>query len=130
MTMKIGTRLALTFSAVLILLLMICVVVSAQMSRMNANTHIIVKKRNARIALTNQTKEGTYLTALLIYRTLDEPTPEAQQADLEQLQDNVKQNSAHYKEIESQLSTADGQAAFAHLMQVREAYSTALRPVY
>jgi methyl-accepting chemotaxis protein len=130
MTMKIGTRLALTFSAVLILLLMICVVVSAQMSRMNANTQFIVKNRNARIALTNQTKEGTYLTALLIYRTLDEPTPEAQQADFEQLQDNVKQNSANYKEIESQLTTADGRAAFAHLMQIRVAYSTALRPVY
>src|ERR1700730_13311768 len=108
MTMKIGTRLALTFSAVLILLLAICVVVSMQMSRMNADTQFIVKNRNARIALTNQTKEGTYLTALLIYRTLDEPTPEAQQADLDQLQDNVKQNSARYKEIENQLTTAEG----------------------
>jgi methyl-accepting chemotaxis protein len=36
--MKIGARLAVTFGAVLVLLLVICVTVSVQMARMNSNT--------------------------------------------------------------------------------------------
>jgi methyl-accepting chemotaxis protein len=130
MAMKIGARLTATFGAVLFLLLVICVTISAQMSRMNANTQFIVNDRNEKVALVNQIKEGTYFTALLIYRTLDDTTPEAQQADFEKLQRNVKDNSAVYKDIESHLATGAGRAVFNQLMQAREAYSTALRPVY
>jgi methyl-accepting chemotaxis protein len=72
MAMKIGARLTATFGAVLFLLLVICVTISAQMSRMNANTQFIVNDRNEKVALVNQIKEGTYFTALLIYRTLDD----------------------------------------------------------
>jgi len=128
--MKIGARLTATFGAVLVLLLVICVTVGAQMSRMNADTQYIMNDRNVKIALTNDLKEGTYRTALLIYRTLDEPKPDAQQADYEQLQENVKENSDRYRAIESHVNTDRGHVAFDHLMQVRQAYSAALRPVY
>src|SRR5258706_3134987 len=97
MTMKIGTRLALTFSAVLVLLLAICVTVSTQMSRMNENTRSIVDNHTAKIDLANQMKEGAYFVALLGYRSLDERTPEAQQADLEKLRGQVAKNTATYQ---------------------------------
>ncbi len=59
MEMKIGSRLTATFGAVLVLLLVICVTVSAQMSRMNANIQDIVNDRVAKVRLANELKEGT-----------------------------------------------------------------------
>jgi methyl-accepting chemotaxis protein len=53
MAMKIGARLTATFGAVLGLLLVICVTISMQMSRMNADTQRIVNDRNAKIAMVN-----------------------------------------------------------------------------
>jgi methyl-accepting chemotaxis protein len=110
MEMKIGARLTATFGAVLVLLLVICVTVSVQMSRMNQDTQVIVNDRLVKQKAANQVKEGAYLTALLVYRTLDEPTPEAQQADFEKLQDSVKQNSARLMDIETRLNSADERA--------------------
>jgi methyl-accepting chemotaxis protein len=130
MKMKIGARLSAAFGAVLILLLVICVTISLQMSRMNADTQSIVNEHLVKQELANQAKEGAYRTALLIYRTLDDRTPEAQQADFDKLQDNVKKNTAIYKEIESRVNTAGERAAFDHVMQLRAPYSAALRPVY
>ncbi|TDV11650.1 methyl-accepting chemotaxis protein [Paraburkholderia caballeronis] len=130
MTMKIGGRLAATFGAVLVLLLAICVTISIQMSRMNQDTQVIVNDRLAKQTEVNQIKEGAYLTALLIYRTLDEPSPEVQQANFNKLQDSVKQNSTRLNDIENRLSSAGERTAFDSLMRVREAYQTALRPVY
>jgi methyl-accepting chemotaxis protein len=130
--MKIGARLTATFGAILVLLLVICVTISMQMSRMNADTQDIVNDRLVKQQLANQVQQGTYFTGLLIYRALDEQTPEAQQADFEQFQDHAKENTALYKTIGSRIDTAaaGGGTAFGHLLQVQEAYSAALRPVY
>jgi methyl-accepting chemotaxis protein len=130
MNMKIGARLAATFGAVLVLLLAICVTISTQMSRMNADTQSIVNDHDPKIALANQNKEYSYRTALLVYRMLDERTPEAQQSDFEQLQENSKKNAAVYKDIESKLVTEKGRAAFNHVLQARTAYLSALKPIY
>ena len=130
MEMKIGARLTATFGAVLVLLLVICVTVSAQMSHMNQDTQSIVNNRVAKVNLTNQLKEGTYRVGLLVYRALDERTPEAQQATFEQLKAQVEKNTALYQDLESRMVTAVGRVAFDRLMQVRTPYSAALKPVY
>src|SRR6202158_1787221 len=130
MEMKIGARLTATFGAVLVLLLVICVTVSAQMAHMNEDTQSIVNNRVAKVNLTNQLKEGTYRVGLLVYRALDERTPEAQQATFEQLKAQVEKNTALYQDLESRMVTAVGRVAFDRLMQVRTPYSAALKPVY
>jgi methyl-accepting chemotaxis protein len=132
MVMKIGARLTATFGAILVLLFVICVTISMQMSRMNADTQDIFNNRLVKQQLANQIREGTVFTGLLIDRTLDEQSPEAQQAAFEQLQDQIKKNEALYKNIESRIDTAaaGGGTAFAHLLQVRDAYSAAMSPVY
>ena len=81
MVMKIGARLTATFGVVLVLLLVICGTVSVQMADMNANTEDIVNHQAKKLQNGNQLKEGTYLVSLLAYRSLEEPTPEAQQTD-------------------------------------------------
>jgi methyl-accepting chemotaxis protein len=129
MRMKIGARLSATFGAVLVLLLVICVTVSAQMSRMNAATQSIVNDHASQVALANRLKEGTYRVALLLYRALDERTPEAQQADLDELEAEITKNSALYTDLQSRLDTENGRAAFNHLIQARTSYSAAVLPV-
>jgi methyl-accepting chemotaxis protein len=128
--MKIGARLTATFGAVLVLLLATCVMVGVQMSRMNTDTQSIVNDHAAKIALDNELKGGTYLTAVVLYRAFDEPTPEAQQADLDRVDALVKKNSDIYKEIESRLVTQKGRVAFDALLQARSRYTAALQPVY
>ena len=129
MAVKIGTRLTATFAAVLVLLLVICVMVSAQMSRMNADTQSIVNAHGTQIALVNQIKEGTYRVALLTYRALDDRTPERQQADLDEIQAQTTKNTASYADLKNRLDTEDGRAAFDHLIQARTSYAAALQPV-
>jgi methyl-accepting chemotaxis protein len=130
MRMKIGTRLIATFGAVLVLLLVICVTVSAQMSRMDANMQSIVNDRIAKVRLANQLKEGTYSGALLLYRALGERTPEAQQADLEAAEIQSPKNTALFQNLQGRLETQSERDAFNHLVQVRTPYIVALRPVH
>src|ERR1700693_2781415 len=129
MKMKIGTRLALTFSAVLVLLLAICVTVSMQMSRMNENTQSIVNSRLLRQNLANQMKEGTYSVALLLYRALDEPTLEAQQADLEKMRIQREKNTVTQKDLKARLGKGIGRVAFERVLQARGPYTAAMQPV-
>jgi methyl-accepting chemotaxis protein len=130
MAMKIGVRLIATFGAVLALLLVICVTISVQMSRMNADTQSIANDHAAKAALGNQLEEGTYLTALQLYAALSERTPEAQQADVEIADAQQEKNAAITKDIASRLVTDKGQAAFDHLLQARESYAAALKPIH
>jgi len=129
MEMKIGARLAATFGAVLGLLLVICVAVGMQMSQMNANTQDIVQDRYAKIEAASQLRDGTNQVALLLYRALDEPTPDAQQSDLEQLQARTTKNTALYAELQKMVDSDADRAAYDHLIQVRTPYAEALRPV-
>jgi len=129
MRMKIGTRLALTFSAVLILLLAICVTASMQMSRMNADTQNIVNDRLVKQNMANQIKEGTYFVALVLFRVLDEPTLEAQQADLEKMRVQREKNAALQKDLEAKLGTGVGRVAYARVAQARTPYAAAMQLV-
>jgi methyl-accepting chemotaxis protein len=130
MEMKIRTRLALTFGTVLILLLAICVTVSMQMSRINENTQSIANERAVKQSLAHELTEGTYLVALLLYRALDEPTAEAQRADLEKMQVQRDKNAALHKALESGLGTGVGQVAFERVGQARTPYTRAMKPVF
>ncbi len=65
-----------------------------------------------------------------MYRSLEEPTPKAQQADLEQLQAQLEKNTAIDRDVQSQMDTAVGRAAFDHVVQARTAYAAAMKPAY
>jgi len=130
MAMKIGARLTATFGAVLVLLLVICVTISMQMSRMNSDTQSIVNIFVAQQRLVSQIKEDTTTEFLLTYRGLDERTPEAQQADAEEIQALVKGVTAHYNSLQSQLDTDAERTAFDRVLQARESSLTAMRPAF
>src|ERR1700693_3445073 len=119
MKMKIGARLALTFSAVLVLLLVICVTVAAQMSRMNTDTQSIVNIFVAQQRLVGQIKEDTSAEFLATYKELDERAPEAQQADAEEIQALIKRVTAHYNSLQSHLNTGAERAAFDRVLHAR-----------
>jgi len=130
MAIKIGARLTATFGTVLMLLLAICGTVSMQMAHMNANTESIVSNQAEKLRLGNLYKDGTYLVSVLVYRALDETTPDAQQATFEQLQAQVEKNASVTRDVQNQMDTAAGRTAFDHVMQARMAYSAAIKPVY
>jgi methyl-accepting chemotaxis protein len=130
MAMKIGARLTATFGAVLVLLLVICVTISMQMSRMNSDTQSIVNIFVAQQRLVSQIKEDTTTEFLLTYRGLDEGTPEAQQADAEEIQALVKRVTAHYNSLQNQLDTDAERTAFDRVLQARESSLTAMRPAF
>jgi len=130
MVMKIGTRLTATFGAVLFLLLVICGTVSVQMANMNANTVNVADNLAKKVQLVSQIKEGVYLVRLLTYRSLEETTPEAQQADLEQLQAQVAKNTTIYRDLQNSVTSPAGQAALAPMVKARTAYAEATKPAY
>jgi methyl-accepting chemotaxis protein len=130
MAMKIGARLTATFSAVLVLLLVICVTAATQMSRMSNDTQSIVNIYVAQQRLVSQIKENTAAEFLATYKALDERTPEAQQADAEEIQALVKRVTAHYNSLQSHLNTDAERAAFGRVLQARESSLAAMRPAF
>jgi len=130
MKLKIGARLMATFGVVLAFLFAICLTATAQMARMSATTQTIVNTRAEELKLVNQIREGTLRRTVLLYAALDEPTPEAQQAVLEQEQAMGEKVAAIYQAIPALLTTAAGHAAFDRMVQARDVYLEALKPVY
>jgi len=130
MNMKIGTRLGATFGLVLLMLLVICVTVSVQMSRMNQNTQSIVADHLVKQKLAIQLKEGGTGVGLLVYRALDESAPEVQQADLDKITALQEKNTDTIKTLQSLVETDAERSAFDHVMSVRTSYVEALKPIF
>jgi methyl-accepting chemotaxis protein len=130
MKMKIGARLTATFGAVLLLLLVICVTVSAQMSRMNGDTQSIVNVFVAKQKLVRQIKEDTSMEFLVTYKALDETSADAQQADAQETQALVSQVTDHYNSLQSKLATDAERADFDRVLQTRAASLAVMRPAF
>jgi methyl-accepting chemotaxis protein len=129
--MKIGTRLSATFGAILLLSLLICVMASVQLSRMNHETQLIVNERVTRQAVATQAQAGTYFTALYLFRAIAERTPEAMQADLDLVEAQAGKNTQYYEDLKNH-PDADpaGRASFDNLLAIRKQYNVALHPAH
>ncbi|WP_246392048.1 methyl-accepting chemotaxis protein [Paraburkholderia youngii] len=130
MKMKIGARLMATFVVVLAFLLAICLTANLQMARLNATTQDIVDVRAEQLKLVNQLQVATLRAAALAYFALEEPTPEAQQAALEQAQALAAESDSIYEAIARLLTTAKGRALFDGVLQANALYQQAMRPAY
>jgi methyl-accepting chemotaxis protein len=130
MKLKIGARLTATFGSILFLLLVICVTVSVQMSRMNAEMQSIVNDHVQKLVLVNQLKEGSYLTSLLLYRAIAAQTPEELQGDVDRMKAQREKINAIVNDIRNKLVTEKGQAVFDKVVKARDAYTAARQPVY
>ncbi len=128
--MKIGTRLALTFGAVLALLLMTCIAVSIQMARMNAVTQGIVDGRVQKEQIVARIKDGTNRIALLAYHAVEVPTPDAQAAVVNQIKVQAQKDTEDYARLKDLLVTDSERAAFDRLITIRTPYANALKPAY
>jgi methyl-accepting chemotaxis protein len=128
--MKIHTKLALTFSAVLALLLMICVTMQIQMARANAVTHGIVNGAMQKKQLLSQISNGTNRIALLAYHALEVPTPEGQAAVVGQIKDQAQQDTDWYAQLKSLLVTDGEKAELDQLIKIRTPYANSLKPAY
>lgn len=73
--------------------------------------------------------EGTYRVSALLHRSMDEPTPAAQQADLDQVQAQRAANSAHYAELRKRIDADVEKAALDHVIEIGTPYNDALQPV-
>jgi methyl-accepting chemotaxis protein len=130
MTMKVEARLTAKFGAVLVLLLAICVMISVQMSRMNADTQSIVNEHVGKATLGHQLVEGTYLAALEQYAAVSERTPEAQRAWIDQAGAQERNNAAISTETAGRLVAERERALFDQVQQAQESFAAALKPVH
>jgi methyl-accepting chemotaxis protein len=128
--MKIGTRLVYTFGIVLILMLALCLMVSRQLGHMHENIEDIVKRRNVKQQLVAEIEHGAYRLAVLLYRSLEEPTAAGKLALVSESRIQSDTNSANYKRVEAMNDQAESKALFEKIVGVRTAYYNALVPVY
>ncbi|HEX2652214.1 MAG TPA: HAMP domain-containing protein, partial [Xanthobacteraceae bacterium] len=128
---KIGVRLAASFTAVLLLLILIGVVLNMQMARMNESTEVIVNDRLKLQNLAREGQAGTYLTALYLYRGIAQPTPEALDDEHRRLEKQAKRNGEIYAELQSMLGNEpDARALMQRLIEARKQYNVALGPAH
>jgi methyl-accepting chemotaxis protein len=128
---KIGVRLAASFTAVLLLLILIGVVLNMQMARMNESTEVIVNDRLKLQNLAREGQAGTYLTALYLYRGIAQPTPEALDDEHRRLEKQAKRNGEIYTELQSMLGNEpDARALMQRLIEARKQYNVALGPAH
>ncbi|ABE35809.1 methyl-accepting chemotaxis sensory transducer [Paraburkholderia xenovorans LB400] len=127
--MKIGTRLAATFGALVILILAIAVTTGIEMARMSVNTQLIVNNHARNVELATDLKEGTYLVALTVYHAFSEQD-EVQQADLELIRQQTERTSGVYEELYGQQLTPGEQTVLDSVKQARSSYSAAMKSVF
>jgi methyl-accepting chemotaxis protein len=128
---KIGARLAASFGAVLVLLVVVAVTLNVQMDRMNGNTELIVNQRLKLQNLAREGQAGTYFTALYLYRGIAQPTPQALDEDYRKVEKQAKRNGEIYKELQSIFgSDSDGRELMERLISARKQYNVALAPAH
>jgi methyl-accepting chemotaxis protein len=128
---KIGARLAASFTAVLLLLILIGVILSMQMARMNESTEVIVNDRLKLQNLAREGEAGTYVTTLYFYRSIAQSTPEAFEDDVQNLAKKAKLNGEIYDKLQSMLGNQpNARALMQRLIEARKQYNVALVPAH
>jgi methyl-accepting chemotaxis protein len=128
---KIRTRLTATFGAILALSLIGCIMASVQLARLNTQTQLIVNERVARTAVATAAQAGTYFTALYLFRAIAEHTPDAMQADLDQVEVQAKKNTQYYADLKDKPDAdPEGRAEFENLLGIRKQYNLILKPAH
>ena len=131
MNMKIGVRLAGNLAAVLVLLLVLAVTVSFQLSRMNAMTEEIVNQRISMQNLAREGQAGTYYTALYLFRGIAENSSAAMEDDLAKTDKQAVRNGEIYKLLQAKLDQdSKGRDLMQHLIDTRKKYNVALHPAH
>ena len=131
MNLKIGTRLNATFACVLAFMLMLCVVVSGLMSKMQDNLNTIVNDRLPLQNLAKQGAAGANYTALYVFRGVAEKTPEAMRADLEKIEVQRAKNKKTYETLQTKLEAdPNGRKVLDNIIAARQTYNKAVAPAY
>ncbi|NML18804.1 methyl-accepting chemotaxis protein [Azohydromonas caseinilytica] len=127
---KIGTRLAIAFSTVIALLLVIMVVGTASLDRMSTLMGDMVDQRYAEIALSNTIKANGDKGALIIGRLLLSSTPEQQQRYMDEYAAIRAANTENYKKFEALMQSPESKALFEEQAKARQEYGAVVRKVF
>jgi methyl-accepting chemotaxis protein len=126
--MRIKTRLAVTFGAILLLLMVISVTALLLMARMNADIQRITNHYARNVELSHEMREGVASAALTIYRSFYEQ-PDAQQADIKVAKDQIDRITELSNEIKSDIVTTEGRALFDATRQARVPYQAMVQSI-
>ena len=127
---KIGTRLAMAFSTVIALLLVIMAIGALSLDRMSVLMGDMVEQRYAEIALSNTIKATADRGALVVGRLLLSTTPEEQQRYLDQYATIRTANTENYKKFEALIQSPESKALFDEQSKARQEYGAVLRKVF
>ena len=126
-SLKIGTRLALAFALVIVLLLASLAAGLSVLSRVDRTMDQLVQDRYAQIALSNAIKDVGDKGIITIGRILLANTPEQTKKYMDDYAALRTINTENFAKFEKLLHTDESKAIFAEQSEARKAYGAAVR---
>jgi PAS domain S-box-containing protein len=122
LSMKIGTRLMLSFGSICFLLLMIFVIGLAELSKLNADMLLIVRDRWPKVDMARNILEQTNRTAIALRNMLLVETKDERQKQLDSLLEARKVIANDISKLESLIVRPKGKALLQQMLQARTTY--------
>jgi methyl-accepting chemotaxis protein len=119
-TMKVGTRLALGFGAVVALLILISVTSVLRMATVHQASAVIMDQAYPKVLLAEDIEKGALNNGRLVRTALLAKTPADGDKAWHDLEDNRNTNRERMKKLESMLTSAKGKELFKVIVDRRE----------
>src|ERR1700722_12095934 len=118
-TMKVGTRLALGFGAVVALLILISTISVLRLSTVHQASAVIMDQVYPKVLLAEDIEKGALNNGRLVRTALLAKTSADGEKAWHELEDNRSKNNEHMKELESMLATPKGKELFKVMVDRR-----------
>jgi methyl-accepting chemotaxis protein len=126
---KIGTRLALGFSVMLLIMVIICGIAMSSFSRMNKKIDVITDDKWPKTVLLNDIIGKVNLVAGSLQSALIASDQDQRKSDLERLATTSEAITKRFDELDRTITTPEGKATLKVLKDQRSAYREVLKEV-
>ena len=124
--MKVGTRLGLSFGAVLLLLIFISVMAVLRVGDMSSSTSTVTDDRMPKVIMSDEISYNVLIIARSARNILLTSNKEIEKKQLETIANARKSNGELLEKIKGMLSSEKGKQMFADVTEARSKYNAAL----
>jgi len=128
--MRIGKRLAATFSVLLLLILGLVVAANRQLADINEAMSLIVHDHQEKQRAIGKVKEETYKISLMAYNAVEDASNSAGAASsIAIIQNSIRNAGAEVRRLQSKFSGSREESALYTFEESRRKYDAALQPI-
>lgn len=125
--MKIGARLGICFSAILLIMLVLCIFTVNRLAYINGKVDVITDDKWPKTVLFNDVNDNTNIIARAIRNVIIDDRPEAIKKELARITEAINKNNEIFEKLDKTITNADGKARLKEVYDAREPYRASLK---